>query len=280
MSSRDQHASRDEHEVYAELAVGYALYALEPEDEQRFLTHLSACAACERAVDEHTETLAHLAYAAEPADPPPALLEGILAGVRASGRESELTAPVSLDDARRTRASRLARPGARRGAAWVGAAAALALVGSLGVWNAALQQERADQDATVDALLARSMTLEQAVEALRGEGARTVPLAGEDGATVAVAIVHDDTMELVVEGIAANDAATSNYVLWAKDRTGAVKAVTAFDVPARAAVLEGVRLPSPGADLTRFMVTHEDGDVVPKVSSRPVLAAGDAQLPA
>ena len=262
----------EEHDQYAELAVGYALYALEPEEEQIFLAHLGACAACEQAVAEHTETLAHLAYAAEPADPPPGLLEVIREGVRASGREATFAPPVSLEAARRDRARRRLqqRPGLRRAAPWVGAAAAFALVASLGVWNTALQRDREQQQVAYG-------NLAQAVNALRVDGARTVPLAAEGGRVVAVAIVRDDAMELVVDGLEPNDPAASSYVLWAKDRVGSVRAVAMFDVVDEGVdVLDDLRLTSDGSDLTRFMVTHEDGNVVPEVSSRAVLAAGDA----
>ena len=260
----------DEHDQYAELAVGYALYALEPEEEQHFLAHLAACAACEQAVGEHTETLAHLAYAAEPADPPPALLEGIREGVRTSGREASFAPPVSLDAAREDLARRRQRPGMRRAATWVGAAAAFALIASLGVWNTSLQRDRDERQAAFG-----KMT--QAVEALRVEGARTVPLAGDDGKVVAVAIVHDDTMELVIDGLAPNDAGATSYVLWSKDRVGSVRAVSAFDVRNQGVdVVQGLALTGAGADLTRFMVTHEDGNEAPRVSTRAVLAAGDA----
>ena len=259
-----------EHEHFAELAVGYALYALEPEEEQLFLTHLAACAACEQAVAEHAETLSHLAYAAEPADPPPALLEGIREGVRASGREASFGQPVSLDAARQKRADRRERPGLRRAATWVGAAAAFALIASLGVWNTSLQRDRDEQQVAYG-------NLAQAVEALRAEGGRTVPLAGEGGAVVAVAIVHDDTMELVVDGLAPNDAETTSYVLWAKDRVGSVRPVGVFDVADEDVdVVENIALAADGGDLTRFMVTREDGNVAPERSTRAVLAAGDA----
>lgn len=259
----------DAHEQYAELAVGYALYALEPEEEQAFRAHLAACAACERALAEHAETLTHLAYAADPADPPPALLERIREGVHASGREVTFPQPVSLDAARERR-SGLRRPGLRRGASWVGAAAALALIGSLAVWNAALQRDRDAQDA-------RYVTVQQAVDSLRDEGARTVPLAADGGEVVAVAIVHDDTMSLVIDGLAPNDAAATSYVLWAKSRLGLVSPVATFDVPREGLdVLKDVALMEEGDDLTRFMVTHEDGNSAPPVSTRPVLAAGDA----
>lgn len=258
----------DAHEQYAELAVGYALYALEPEEEQVFRAHLAACAACERAVAEHAETLAHLAYAAEPADPPPALLEGIRAGVRASGREAAFPQPASLDQARQRR-TRLQRPSVRRAATWVGAAAALVLIASLGVSNTALQRDRDEQ-------AARYTSISQAVDSLRSEGGRTVPLAADGGRVVAVAIVHRDTMSLVIDGLAANDAAATSYVLWAKGRLGSVRPLATFDVARPGIdVLEDVPLSAAGDEVARLMVTHEVGNLAPSFSTRPVLAAGD-----
>lgn len=261
----------DAHEQYAELAVGYALYALEPEEEQLFLNHLAACAACERALAEHAETLGHLAYAADLTEQPPALLEGIREGLRASSGESVHAEPVTLQAAREVRARRrLQPPGMRRAAGWVGAAAALTLIASLGVWNTALQRDNADQDAL-------NGRFQQAVDEIRVEGARTVQLAGEGGRVVAVAVVHDHTVSLVVDGLAPNDVEATSYVLWAKSRVGSVKPVAAFDVPREGVdVLRGMALAEDGDDLTRFMVTHEDGNTPPPASTRPVLAAGDA----
>ncbi len=95
---------------FEELAAGHALHALEPEDEQLFRTHLSGCARCERALDEHAAALAQLAYAPDAAEPPPSLLEGIRAGVLASGREASFPTPRAEQvEASRLRSSR--RPG-------------------------------------------------------------------------------------------------------------------------------------------------------------------------
>ena len=96
------------HDRFEELAVGHALAALEPDDEQAFLAHLRGCAACERNVAAHTETLSHLAYAAGPVELPDSLLSGIRAGVRASGRPmaspaAALERPATLDEARARR---------------------------------------------------------------------------------------------------------------------------------------------------------------------------------
>jgi anti-sigma-K factor RskA len=272
----------DSHTRYEELAAGYALHALEPEDEQLFVEHLAACARCERDVIEHEATLAQLAYAPAAPAPPPSVLEGIRAGVRASGREPSCPDPtafpnptpetvpaqdgpvVPFDRARRRRdAARL-----RRAGAWSGIAAAAALVLSLGIWNAALQQDRAEQ-AEWGARMAK------AVAQLRDEATETVPLrAADTGDVVAVALVRGDELSLVVDGLPVNDAATT-YVLWGESRYGDKRAVGAFDVTDEGLdVLDGMRLQASVADVTRYMVTREQGDEAPPIPTLPVLAVG------
>ena len=67
-------SSKDEakdHVVFDELAVGWALHALEPEDESIFAVHLSGCARCTRTVAETSEVMAAMAAdlpALEPSD--------------------------------------------------------------------------------------------------------------------------------------------------------------------------------------------------------------------
>lgn len=257
----------DAHARFEELAAGHALHALEPEDEQAFVVHLASCARCERSLAEHEATLAHLAYAPDAAEPPPALLDGIRAGVLASDRGASFpeTAPtVSLDDARRRRdASRM-----RRAATWTGIAAAAALVVSLGVWNTSLRQERDEQAAWSDRLAS-------AVGQLRDPSTETVPLEGEGGDVVAVALVRGSDMSLVVDGLPVNETGTT-YVLWGESRYGDRRAVGAFDVDEPGLdVLEGMQVQASISDVTRFMVTREKGDAAPPIPTLPVLAAGD-----
>ena len=262
----------DAHARYEELAAGHALSALEPEDEQDFVTHLARCARCARDLAEHEATLAHLAYAPEPAEPPAALLSGIRAGVLASGRGASFPSPaqppatpqpVDLGERRRRRdASRL-----RRAGVWTGVAAAAALIVSLGVWNTELQRDR-DEQAELTGRLAKAVT------PLRDSSTDTVPLAGESGEVVAVALVRGDEMTLVVDGLPVNDAATT-YVLWGESRYGDKRAVGAFDVTTEDVdVLDGLRLKDSVADVTRFMVTREQGDEAPPIPTLPVLASG------
>jgi hypothetical protein len=50
-----------EHADFDELAAGYALHALDPADEQRFLAHLAGCPRCRAALEDFTEVTAGLA---------------------------------------------------------------------------------------------------------------------------------------------------------------------------------------------------------------------------
>jgi hypothetical protein len=255
------------HVRFEELAAGHALHALEPEDEQAFVTHAVGCARCERDLAEHEATLAQLAHAAEPAEPPASLLEGIRAGVLASGRAASFPAapaPVQLDDLRRRRdARRLGRAGV-----WTGLAAAFALVVSLAVWNTSLQQDRDEQDAW-------STRMAAAVSQLRDEATDAVPLSSEDGEVVAVALVRGEEMSLVVDGLPVNPDGTI-YVLWGESRSGDRRAVGAFDVTSEGLdVLDRMQVQASVSDVTRFMVTHEQGEQAPPIPTLPVLASGD-----
>jgi anti-sigma-K factor RskA len=253
----------DPHERLDELAAGYALHALEPGDEQGFRVHLATCARCQQAVAEHTETLSHLAYAAAPAELPPSLLEGIRREVRGDA-PAQPPEPVSLDRARHRR-----RPGLTAGRSWIAAAAAVALVLSLGVWNLALQRDKSRGDVRNERLAAAIATLEQGAK-------QVVRLDDSDGRPVAVALVRaDDSVSLVVDGLAPNDRRASTYVLWQKGAYG-VRAVGAFDVRTDDVdVVAGLRLAPDVAGLDGFAVTREPGRQAPTApGSQPVATGG------
>lgn len=258
----------DAHSAFEELAVGYALHALEPQDELRFSTHLTSCAACERAVREHTDTLAQLAYAAPAAEPPPALLEGIRSAVRADvgpavPDEPSPSRPVTdLAAARRRR-----EVSVPRGWLTAGAAAAVALVLGLGAWNVVLQGDRDEQASRGDRLAA-------VVETLERRDTRTVRLADFDGEVQAVVVAHGQQMSLVVDGLRRNPDDTV-YVLWGQSRDGDVRALGTFDVTADGLdVLQDMPLQVPVEDLSALMVTHEKGRTAPASTEQPVVVAG------
>ena len=254
------------HDLYEQLAVGHALSALEPEDEQLFLAHLPTCAACQRALVDHEDTLVHLAYAADAVEPPPALLDGIMAGVASSGRAGSFPAPVvELEQVRARRAGRTVRATT----AVLGAAASFVLVAALLVlW----QGERA-QNSRIEQ---RDVALNAAVSSLVQPSSRKVDLTGS-GDTRAVAVVNGSKVSLVLQGVDANDASDSVYVLWQRTALGDVAPVGTFDVGSDGvAVVNGLRLKGDSAQVTTLMVTEEKGRTAPRVAAGSVVVSGTA----
>lgn len=254
------------HVRFEELAAGHALAALEPGEEQEFVTHLAACAPCGRALAEHLDTLSHLAYAADPVELPVALLDGIRTQVRATGpvarpsiSVSEVSEPIDLDAARRRR-----MPAPQR---WVGVAAAAALVLSLGVWNVSLQRS---QSATKE----QTAALTSAVRLLESPSTRRVALADEDGRPVAFAVLHGRSrVSLVVSGLPANDPKRSTYVLWQTGDAG-TRAVGVFDAKGNEVVVVRDLPLVDGMAYSAFAVTQESGRKAPRAPGALPVANG------
>jgi len=270
----------DPHDRFDELVAGHALSALEPEDEQLLLAHLPSCAACERSLDVHRETLAHLAYAV---DVPPPLPDAVWAGVRAevlaSGRPASFDAPPAPQQPAPSSARAHAAPvdlaaerrarRRQRGVAVTAAAAAVVLVGALVGWNVVLQRER-------DEMAVASERLTEAVQAVESAPAQTVPLRGEDGSVAAVAVLYRDRMSLVVDGLDPNDPASSTYVLWGQSGDAQAAALTSFDVQGDGvSVVRDVALPAEGGPAPELLViTREPGRTPPAVTSQAAVATG------
>lgn len=251
-----------DHEVFEQLAAGYALSALEPGDEQVFLAHVPGCARCADALVEHREALGHLAYAAGAEAPPPAVLEGIRAQLRAeSGADGDLlVAPSSLTEARERRRRRVPL-----GAALTGLAASLVLAASLLVSNLGPgEQRQQDRDLTA---------VNKVVAELLVPGARQIEM---KGSARGVAVVNGSKVSLVMTGLAANDRRSSVYVVWGKTRFGSVSAVGTFDVRSQdLTVVNGLRLSNP-ATLEALMITKEAGRRAPPITSQTPLVVGTA----
>lgn len=261
----------DEHLRYEELAVGHALSALEPEEQQLFLSHLATCARCERDVEEHRAVLAELAGSVEVVDPPPSLWEGIRAGMVTSPDATSTPADEAGADAggsvsslragRERRASRTALT-----ARWAPLAAAAAMVVALAAWNLDLRSDRAAE-------LERSERLALAVQELGQPDTQRIPLTSENGSVVAVAVVQDESVSLVVDGLEPNDDETS-YVLWTQSPEGELRPVEAFDVTGEVDVVQDLAVEQGTGAVAAFAVSREEGSTPPPQPQGPVVASG------
>jgi len=257
MSPRRDQA--DPHGRYDELAVGWALHALEPEDEAGFGAHLAGCARCTRTVADTHEVMAAMADDLPGAEPSPQLRERLRAAVEETEqvplapqapRAPEVTVtqvsdvvadvvPLSAGrTARRRTGRRRADPtGWRRVAPRAVLAAGVAAVLGLGVWNVMLVQDR-------DAAQATASSQASMMSALLAPGRVTVAPLEHDGRTVATVVARDGQAQVVVDGMTPNDAADSTYVLWGMT-AGTPVALGTFDV-----VDDGTSLRTVGSDAT------------------------------
>jgi anti-sigma-K factor RskA len=105
-----------------ELTAGYALDALDDQERIAYERHLAHCDRCQAELAAFSASAAALAFAADPAEPPPALRDRILETARA---ERPNVVPL--------------RPTARTWAFRGLAAAACAAVVGLAVWNVSLR---------------------------------------------------------------------------------------------------------------------------------------------
>ncbi|HEV7875756.1 MAG TPA: anti-sigma factor [Nocardioides sp.] len=249
----------DAHEMYDELAVGWALHALEPEDESAFAAHLGGCARCADTVAGTTEAMAAMATDLPQAEPSEELRQRLR---RAVEQTEQLPAPAPVPRVPspvRTVAPIAPRAGEVRSRrrllpALVGAAAA-AIVG-LGAWNVALNGDRQELRSTVAAQSA-------VMEALLDPHRATLAPLRDDGQPVATVVPRGDELEVVAHGLATNDADSTSYVVWGL-RSGVPIPLGVFDVEGSQMQLQTVGSGLTGLDqFDEYAVSLEPGHEAP-----------------
>ena len=231
-----------DHEGWDELAAGYALHALEPEDELRFTEHLADCAECAGALREHELVAAQLGSLASDDEPAPAW-RAIRSGVVGAD------APVSLESRRR---ARLRQP------RLLGAAAAAVVLAAAGV---VVWQTNNGSTSPAD----------RALNTCRHEsGCSVVRLHAAHGADPAVVLVSADRVTMVP--LAMKPAPQGKeYVLWQLLRSGAptpVAEITDANDPSSAGLVMSY------ADTAAFAVSVESASVPPSQPTH-VVAIGN-----
>jgi hypothetical protein len=249
-------------EGFEELAVGWALHALEPEDADAFLPHLADCARCRQVVDDTFEVMAHLATAAPSAEPPPGLGERLRAEVARTPQDGTAELPRTAAPRTAARPAPAAPvpapavvPVPRRRWTSVLVAASLAAVVGLGAWSAVLVGDRNQARDTAAAEAAM-------VEELLRPGTATVVPVRDGGRTVATLLARDDGVQVVSHELEANDRDAETYVLWGLDQ-GTPKALGAFDVEGRGLELDTLEVEG-AAGFPNYGISVEPGRQAPE----------------
>jgi anti-sigma-K factor RskA len=170
------------HAELEQLAAGYVLGALEPDDDHAFRRHLSGCAACQAEVRELEAVVGELAWSAPQVDPPRSLRTAI--------RRS-----VGVPAGRGARTFRLGPP--RTILSRVAVALGVVLLFVLSFWNMGLRNQVALDQRRLEAF-------EAAARLVNDPQAETFTLTGPDGARgVVVASTLRDRGALIVQGLPA-----------------------------------------------------------------------------
>jgi hypothetical protein len=260
---------------HPELAVAWALHALDPEDDAEFAEHLATCDACRRIVAETEEVGALLGAAVEPAEPPASLRARILEAAEADptpvpatgGNEASL---LSSSDRDATSSNVVPLRRRRRIVAGLAVAAAAALVvviGGLVNANRDLAQERDAAAAQAD----RSRQVVELVDAAARPGTPHAVLASADGGFVGLVVDRGAGPEFLATGLPPNDGAHT-YVLWGL-AGGRPVGLQAFDMSGSGPVTASVPSMSADARFAGFAVSYEPGRTVPATPTQ-VVASG------
>ncbi len=287
---------RGNHEALDELAVGWALHALEPEDETFFARHLPGCPRCAQTVAETEEVMASLATDLPPAEPSEELRSRLRAAVERTEQVRRPVPPPPLpeqtvatgglrstdDDARpgvTTPAAGPATAGSvpaprprfsslrERGWALALAAAVAGVVG-LGIWNVSLSTAR-------DRAVETAAEQQAVVEELLQPGAEVVARLTDDRGPVATVVARDGDVHVVSQALAVNDETRETYVLWGlRDGSPEPEAVGTFDVVRSRLDVDAVGSAPTGSDAyDTYAVSLEPGRQPPAAPSE-VLAMG------
>lgn len=274
-------------------AVGWALHALEPDEEMAVLLHLPQCPVCRTAAREAEQVLAGLGASVPPLDPPADLRDRLLAEVSRTPqrppilrpRTSTETVPPSGDAPQRRwrldaqspaprRIRRWATWGSSRGrrlAAVSLAAVAVLSVGGLVVRTTQLEQER-------DAEISQAQGLSELIGQLGEPGSRYALLAdATTGATVAAVLVRDGERQVFTVDLPANGG-DSVYVAWGlpDDDSDPVPLGT-FDVAVADQGLRTVGSVAEAEDFAGYAISIEPGRVAP-ASPTQVVASGQVAV--
>lgn len=271
-----------DHLGWDELAVGWSLRSLEPDDEDRFAAHLLDCGRCQQTAGDGAEALARLVTQMPLQSPSPQLRDRLLA--RAAQTPQRPGAPMpaysggsardaSVHDLAEARTTSRPRHGARsrfrRVTGLVAAAAAVLAIAGLGVWNINLADDR---DAAVAAAEQRGDILAALGESGAGQ---LTPLNNGDGQTVATLLVSDNQAMVLAADLQVNDRERETYVIWGVGGGAGAVALGTFDVVQDGLDMRTLSLTADDfGDFQIYGLTLEAGRTAPAAPGPTMIASG------
>jgi anti-sigma-K factor RskA len=283
------------HEQALELAPGYVLGALDPEEEQAVREHLASCAESHVEFEELGSVLPILAESVEPVEPPATLKSRVMAAAAAdleSRRQSE-GAPVAEDRTRTlpptafpTAEERAGRDRRRTApTTWLMRLAAVLAIVALAGWNVLLQQDLGrirDQQVALERDLVAAREYQAGVAAVldvaNDEGAvSTIVAAQEAGFPSGLAAVGPDGRVAVVMRDLAPTSGSEVYEGWVIIGEDAPVPIGSFTPTANgtATFVSGPTAATPGAVLA-FTKEPAPGATAP---TAPILSIGATSAP-
>jgi len=248
------------HSEYEQLAAGYVLGALEPDDEHVFQRHLGGCPQCEANVRDLEEVVGTLAYAAPPVDPP----ETLWASIQREIRPEQRRVPPPPARSRRRVSPLVAR---------LAAAAAIVALAALSVWNLNLRDQNAGYRDRVAAL-------EQAARLLNEPNTAKATLKGTAAAAQATVLASaaQGRGVLIVENLPPLQR-DKVYELWGIPKVGKGRPQKArvFTVPLHPQGVQTLEFDIPIQPDTVFAVTEEPGPQGSDQPTTPPILSGAAQ---
>lgn len=251
---------------HRELAVGWALHALEPAEESLVAAHMPDCPACARIIAETEQVCATLGLSVPEVIPSAELEQRVLAVT--IDREAALVVPLPLPLPPPTSPARHPREPWRPRTGLLAVAAALVLVAAIGVLGVRVVQLSGERN-----LAARqAMAMSEAIHKTADPAAVRVPLVAKDGGAVGMVLASRDGVAVVATRLPGNRVADQTYVLWGlSDRPPT--ALAAFDVAPEAPGLHAV----PSTEkFTGYAVSLEPGRRTPAAPT-VVLASGQVR---
>jgi Anti-sigma-K factor rskA len=268
-----------------EQAVGWALHALEPDEEMAVLLHVPHCPSCQAVAQGAEGVLSHLGAAVEQVDPPPSLRNSLMAAVADTAQDAAPTAAIPVVEAPvvpppRRRAPAVPSSGAGRArGSWLSrrrlVAASVALVAVIAVGGLAVRTTQLEQESQT--LTARAQSVADLFGQLDRPGTKYALLASlKTGGTSAAVVVADGQRRVFSIGLPSN-ASDNTYVLWGLRAGAAPAPLGAFDVSPTDTGVQTVGGGAQNDGFTDYAVSIEPGRTMPTTPTL-VLAKGSVKV--